>query len=103
MRETIQVDPNCRESLKAAADKLQVSIESIKEAFRKFGEQMAIIGNHCVSGIRQVEELTEELLAAKQQQDVVVEQRMDWVVLLVAGRQPAIPRRKPMRLASSYG
>lgn len=98
----VTVDPNCMDSIRAAAKALSTSVEAIQQALAEFGRKMAQVGHHAIAG---AEILAEELRELKRMLDdeplPVLKERPQsvahkWQTLTIR------PTR-PIQLQSSYG
>lgn len=101
MNDAIVIDPDCKDSMRKAAEKLQISVEALKDALNAFGRSMASIGNHAIAAFEEIaDQLKEQKEADCDEQLQLPSARFESLAAADdRGRAPA----RPMQLESSYG
>lgn len=102
MTETIVIDPNCKDSMLKAAEKMRITVEALKEALAAFSRSMAGIGNHAIAAFDEVAQLLKKQKEADCDEQL---QLSNARFEICQGRvQECTPlSRKPLQLESSYG
>ena len=103
MTEAIVVNPKCEDSMRKAAEKLQVSVQALRDACKAFSKSVSNIGEDVINALKQI---APEVLKKKGEDccdEQLVLPKARFESYQGRGSQLQLPRRKPLQLESTYG
>ena len=103
MVEAIVVNPNCEDSMRNAAEKLQVSVQALRDALKAFSKSVSNVGEDFINAFKEVatEAFNKQKEGGCDEQLIFSNARFE--SYQGRGSQLQLPRLKPLQLESTYG